>query len=516
MRALAAYLRLGLRAGIYARGGFGFGEPVVGLSDIDLVAVVGGGDDARAWSRVVTRWRRLARMLPWLRRVVDVEIYHEPELEQGRWTRFTYGLDGRWPQSLWFPDSPRSWRRPKRGSLPLALPDLWPVDSWRLISGPDLRPRINSTGPAQSHLLAWVHLQHWCALGLRVLAEPAAPWVTYACVKLVAEPAKILLWLEHAERHFGRREILQRAIEVLPEEEPTLAVALSVLDDLGSARTAPIETVWPCFVRLSARVAQRLTADLQSSGATAVRLEGVASTERANGKPELLPLGDWTALVHPASREESFEVGSGSAADVPAVLAAAGASTPARLVTLLHDAVILRPCRVGRAGFRSIEFGASDPVSSALLRRGTIATFSNAAGWRASDIAARAVAEHGAWLQLPRNPIDTRTEVVTAHLAGVFSAARAGLFLHSLQSDDPMLPVTFEATTTALAERLPRHRVAIEDAYDNYRAAVSGGREVRREVLRAATGALEGLGCYPSPFPHLWPRQPRPRAGALV
>ena len=501
MRFLAGYLRRDLRAGIYVRGGFAFGEPVVGLSDIDLVAVVA---DRGAWPRLASRWQRLER-LPGLRRVVDLECYSGPELEESRWTRFTYGLDGLSPRSLFFPDSPRSWREPVHRSLPLALPDLWPVNSWRLISGPDLRPQASPGPPSHSHLLAWAHLLHWWRLGLRVLTEPAAPWVRYACVKLVAEPAKILLWLEHAERHFARREILECALEVVPEEEATITFALALLGDLRAAHAAPIEEVWPCFVRLSGRIAQRLSADLAPLDTTLVRLAGVAPIEPADARGVARPLGDWTALVWPPGREESFVLGSGSAAELPAVRAAAEGSTPTRFVTLLQDGLIVRPGRLGHDWFRSIDFGATDPVSAALIGGQNAAAFPNAAGWSASDTAARAAAEHAAWLQLPRDPAATSPQVLTAHLAGLFSAARAGLFLRSIQDREPVLPVTFEATAVALAEQVPSYRGAIEDAYDSYRAAVNGGHGATREVLRAAAGALEELGCYPMPFPHLAP-----------
>jgi hypothetical protein len=507
MRMLAGYLRLGLRAGIYVRGGFGFGEPILGVSDIDLVAVVAGGNGTREspWSRLTLRWRRLMRMLPGLRHVVYLECYSEPELAELRWTRFTYGLDGLGPRSLLFGDSPRSWSQPERCSLPLLLPDLWPVAGWRLISGPDLRPQTDASPPAHPHLLTWVHLQYWWRLGLRALAAPPAPWVSYACVKLIAEPAKIVLWLEHGERHVVRRQILQRALELLPEERAAFAFALELLDDLGDVRGAPIELAWPCLVRLSARIARQLSADLEPLGATAVRLEGVAPIAPARGDVVARPLGDWTALVWPPGREESFVVGSGSAGELPAVRAAAEGSTPTRFVTLLQDALIVRPGRAGREWFRSVDFDATDPVSAALLDGRGVAVFPNAAGWSASHTAARAVAEHAAWLQLPRDRAVEPPSVLTAHLAGLFSAARAGLFLQSIEDGDPVLTVTFEATAVALADRVPGHRTAVEEAYDSYRAAVGVGQAAHREVLRAAAGSLDELGCYPRTFPHLQP-----------
>jgi hypothetical protein len=508
IRLLAHYLGRGLPAGVYVRGGFGAGEPVLGVSDIDLVAVVAGGTDGAGdpWSRVMGRWQRLERRLPGLHRIAYLECYSEAELAKPRRTRFTYGLDGRGPRSLFFAERPGSWSQPARRSLPLLLPDLWPVDCWRFVSGQDLRPRTDAGEPTCAHLVAWVHLQYWWRLGLRALNAPAAPWVTYASVKLVADAAKIVLWLEHGEQHLVRRESLQRALEVLPEEEAAIAFALSVLDGRPDCGAPPIELVWPSFVRVSGRIAQRLAADLAPMGATAVRLEGLAPIEPTDDGGAR-PLSDWTALVWPPGREESFVVGPGTPFEVPAVLSAAECSTRTSFVTLLGDGLIIRPGRQGREWFRAVDFGATDPVSEAMLGARPAATFANVPGWSALDTAARAVAEHAAWLRLPRDPAVEPADILTAHLAGLFSAARAGLFLRSAQDHEPVLPVTFEATADALADRLPSYRSAIEDAYESYRTAVDSGRAATREVLRAAAGALDELGCYPGAFPQLLPRQ---------
>ncbi len=509
MRGVAGYLRRGLPAAVYARGGFGLGEPVLGRSDIDLVAIVcevSSGSDA--WSRLVSRWERLERVLPWLRRVAYLECYSEPEVQESRWTRFTYGLDGRTPRSLLFGDSPRSWSEPGRRSLPLLLPDLWPLESWRLILGPDLRPAPDTAVPAMSrHLVAWVHLQYWWRVGLRALTEPSGRWISYAAVKLVAEPAKILLWLERGERHFARREILERAREVLPDEEATIAFVLGLLGDLDHARSAPIEAVWPCFVRLTGRIADRLLAELEPLGTTAVRLAGAAPLEVADGGSRAWPLADWTALVWPPGREESFVAGSAAADELPAVLAAAEASTATRFLTVLHGGVFVRPGRHGREWFRAVDFDATDPVSTAQLSGQSVACFPNAAGWSALDTASRAVAEHAAWLALPRSRTAESSGALSAHLAGLFSAARAALFLNSIHDGDPALCLTFGTTAAAWAERLPGYRGAIEDAYERYGTTVSGSGGADRGVLRAGVGALAELGCYETPFPHLFPGQ---------
>src|SRR5690349_122212 len=76
-RAIAAFLRRGAPdTTVYLGGSFGFGEPLPGISDLDVVAVCAG--DAETTRR---RWRRLTRRVPLLGRIAtDVFVYREDEL----------------------------------------------------------------------------------------------------------------------------------------------------------------------------------------------------------------------------------------------------------------------------------------------------------------------------------------------------------------------------------------------------------------------------------------------------
>src|SRR3954447_5269451 len=81
--ALERVIRLCLRhadpgASVYLGGSFGFGEPVYGLSDLDVIAVSAHDPEA-----IRLRWRRLAERVPPLARLTrDVFVYGEEELRR--------------------------------------------------------------------------------------------------------------------------------------------------------------------------------------------------------------------------------------------------------------------------------------------------------------------------------------------------------------------------------------------------------------------------------------------------
>ena len=496
IRLVAFYLGRGLTAAVYVRGSFGRDEPVFGLSDIDLIAVTRGhgrvGEDP---CRLVTsRWQQLERRLPLLSRLVDVKCYLEPELRKLNSTRHTYGLRESSPRSLFFAEGGPTVRRPAA-----VVPYLWPMQNWRPVSRRDLRPQSPPPGP-DTRLLAWADLQFWWHLAFHTVSDPATPWASYACVKLVAEPARILLWLEHGEQHFGRSRVLQRAVELLPEEERALRFALALLRELDQVPVAPLEAVLPCFVRLSARIAQRLGAGLEPLGATTVALHGVNRMDASGpAMPGPLPLCDWSALAQPPSTEESFVVFPGRCDD-PAVLAGALQHAGAdRYPTLLCDGLVARPSLLPRGRHRTISFAGNDPVSAALVTGETSALFPNAPGWGAADTAVRAVTEHRAWLRsVGRLGHDAPTAVRLRRLSGLLSAARAGLFLDSLGSSEVTLPVTFAATIEVLADRLPHRGKALEEAHASHRATTESGSPLSLTTLESLTDALSELGWYSS------------------
>jgi hypothetical protein len=480
-RLAATCLRGGLAGSAYARGSLGRGEAVVGLSDVDLAVVVSSCNHA---ARLKARWDWLENAVEGCGRFVNPEFYAESELPGIASTVFTFGLDERPPRSLFFPDPCGTGRAEQRPPGP--IPYAWPMENWRLLLGRDLRPLGAARSRAQSLLLAWADLQFWWTHVFKTVADPVAPWSPYTCVKLVAEPARILIWLEHGEQLFGRLEVLRRALELFPEEEPAIRFALRLRANLRLVDVTQIEEALPCCVRLSARIADRLAAELAAHGTTDVALGGEPADATA------MPLCDWPALVRPPSEPETFFVAAGRPDDPAALRAALDAANSLRYPTLVRSGLIVRPTRFDRGRLRTVAFALSDPVTAALIAGDVVASFPNVPGWSAGDVAVRALTEHAAWLRMPR--ARTATESIRWH-GCLFSAARAGLLLDGIRAGEPVLPLTFGQTAKALADRLPHHRGAIEDSFAAHGASLHTGRPAVLPALRSLARALDELGC---------------------
>ena len=80
---------------VYLKGGFGFGEPIYGVSDVDMIIVL-AIDPAHPGANRETarrRWKRLCRLLPPLGKLFQVFFYEDAELhELEAHTYLTYGL----------------------------------------------------------------------------------------------------------------------------------------------------------------------------------------------------------------------------------------------------------------------------------------------------------------------------------------------------------------------------------------------------------------------------------------
>jgi hypothetical protein len=489
IRVLGAYLTRGLPAAVYVRGTFARGEPVFGLSDIDLVAVAAGAEQPRA--RLQQRWERLRRRVPLITHVVDtIDWCTEAELPALSRSAFNVSLGDIEPRSLFFTGDRGNWLHER--------PGLWPTRDWRLIAGSDLRPPSGTDGPDHRLPAVWRELQFWWLLLCKAVATPESPWVSFLCIKLVTEPIRILLWLEHGEQHFRRSTVLRRGLDVLPEEAPAIRCVLGLQHELHRPRPPSLDVVLPCFVRLSARIAAGLTAQLEPLGARSVALVG---TRRVTGNwaagEDPRPLCDWPGLAEPGPVEDSFVVKPARPDDRAALAEAIAGSRNRCYATLLSDGLIVRPSRTGPLLFRTVAFAGSDPVSAALIAGHHVARFPDAPGWSAADVAARAVAEHSAWLR-SRAPLTGEEPFAepARRLAGLFSAARAALFADAIAAGDPALPMTFAATAELLADRLPSASTAITDAYASYRARVDTRRPLPTESFAALTAAFGELGWY--------------------
>ena len=211
---------------------------------------------------------------------------------------------------------------------------------WRLFAGPERRaPR---SGDEQSRrIAAWLELQFWWRFAFQAAADPAAPTVPFLCVKLIAEPARLWLWLVHGRALFARREVLRAATAELPDEREALTLALDLQRDLPRRPEPPLALALASFARQSARLAALMNDAAAAAGAMPVRLAGIEA-----GPP---PLADWRALVAPSRAEERFLVVAGDPARAEdlARLGVAGAGPPPALHA---PPLLVRPAERPRAG----------------------------------------------------------------------------------------------------------------------------------------------------------------------
>jgi hypothetical protein len=208
--------------------------------------------------------------------------------------------------------------------------------------------------------------------------------------------------------------------------------------------------------------------ELAPAGSTEVGLDGIpdpghSAMPLADWRAVVLPQVDWARLDLPCLLDESFRAVKGDPADRGAVAGAAARTGGGRWASLRSGPLLVRPTSdVWEAGrLRGVENPASDPVSFALLDGRAGASFPDVRGWSALDRARRAVAEHGAWLRDRHDRPHSRpgwvggrptvTWSTPGTLGLLLSAARAALFLQSLDDGTPSLALTRQATVQALA-----------------------------------------------------------------
>jgi hypothetical protein len=192
------------------------------------------------------------------------------------------------------------------------------------------------------------------------------------------------------------------------------------------------------MVRVSARIADAIAAEVDGEARTEVRLAGAP----VDGPR---PLADWRALACPERPSEWFEPQPGDPGD-PALVGrlAASAATGAYPALVAGDLMVLPAAPLPRSRLRSLQCPLTDPVSFALVRGAGTASFPDVRGWSAQDAARRAVAEHAAWIGAAGRDQPVETLLV---------AARAALFSESLDEGRPELALTLDETARRLAER---------------------------------------------------------------
>jgi hypothetical protein len=147
----------------------------------------------------------------------------------------------------------------------------------------------------------------------------------------------------------------------------------------------------------------------------------------------------------------------------------------------------------GRAVLRSVQCPVTDPVSFALLAGASRARFPNVRGWSIQDTAARAVAEHRAWLAAPQE-LDGVTE-----LGMLFSAGRAALLMETIHDGEPELALTAEVVARQLADRSPHAGAVAPEAYEEYRECRAGRREHGPTTVSALRALILALRPYRDP-----------------
>jgi hypothetical protein len=506
LRALALAVRRGEPAAtVYVQGSLAERGAVYGLSDIDfsIVAPADLGAPGAARSRIRERARHVARRLPGrLEELLFSRVYEQADLgEAGAEPMFVYGLDGdreAAPRSLYFgPDA--NWDRVSLHGRPGIY---GPMSDWRLVVGPERRPPNRGWDLHQQQMAAWLELQVWWARTVTLSVRPDAPGAAYMAVKLVAEPARIWLWLTEGERAESRAEALRRARQRLPAEAEALEEALELHRRLPERPRIDLPRTLAALTRLSSLIAERLAREVDALGTTPVSLLGTSGEDlmlAQGGWREQLPasapkpLADWRAIAWPRFPDESFVTLSGSPAD-PEMLAACADIERGPFPTLTADGLMVRPAdaHVHRAHLRTVACRITDPVSFALDEGAELAHFPRAPGWSARDWAMRARAEHAAWLGAGGTPLEASGE----RLGKLVSAARAALFLDSLGGGEPQLPLTIAATLEAFAASFGSGREAAESAAAAYADFAAFDKEPPEATVRELERLVRRLPAY--------------------
>jgi glycosyltransferase involved in cell wall biosynthesis len=513
----ALYLRRGEDgAAAYLAGSLGADDPVWGLSDIDVVIVAppdptGPGVAA---SRIHRRWRRLKLRLPTLSELLfeAPRVYEDDQLAAAaRATTFTHDLGVGQPGHPHEVRPARRERQRERGGAERS--GLYgPMEGWRLLAGPDRRPAAAPRTDQERRIAAWTELQFWWLQAFRACMNPNGQRAPFLCVKLVAEPMRIWIWLAHGRRIERRQEVLEQGRRLIPEEEPALRHALELLRALHTSPSPPLGESLDFLVRMSARLSTLISAELEEAGGSEVRLvwggseelvmppgstSSLAEVASPRDVPVVLPLADWRARVWSGPYrppDEAFGLIDRDPSDPEVIAAAAPAGDDGAYAALRKDGLLILPSRKG-ARLRAVQCEATDPVSFALADGADSAAFPNVSGWSAWDSARRALAEHRSWLNEQR-----RDSVATVDTLGrLLTAARAALFLESLEAGAPELTVTVGATAKRLAARRDWSTAVAEEAYGSYRAARTEGTPPQADVVGAFSKALAGLPAYRSP-----------------
>jgi hypothetical protein len=502
-RGYAAWLRgASRRSTVFVRGSLGAGQLRAGFSDIDLTVIVPGdaAESDRASQRVLARHELLRRRLPQLgKTILDRPLV----LEAGDLTEssfeptMTAGLRGCGHSAVYFGEASQE-------SL-IALhnnPGLTgPAAGWRRISGPPRALPGRRFDRDRLRIAAWLALQARWRWLLQTCPDPAPARRIRLCLKLASDPLRIWLALGWGEAPGSLRDVLELSLRRLPAYEPAVLRALKLERDAADLGEPPMAEFLADFVSLTAGIARLLEAEVAPAGYADVAIDWRASDRlMPTPVPRGLPLADWRALTRAGVRSQGRLF-----ADEPDETLSPVSLDPARLDHLIEAVLagrrgpypalrsgplcVLASRRWPRTHLRAVQCALTDPVSFALLSGSPIARYPNVPGWSAADTAARAVAEHRAWLDQAGAAEEPEA------LGMLITAMRAAFFQESIQDDRPSLAATVAATLRALESRDSGPCLAddVEEAYLRWR---SEGTAPDRRLLADLRVTVAGLDCY--------------------
>ena len=479
----------GTETSVYLTGSLASGDPVYGLSDIDLVAIT---SDESESERARKRFERLCSVLPPLRQLIpDFSTYHAEGL--ARILRGSYLINGLADGAAVFrgPDAVRD----EKGLL--ERPGLYGARDWQRLRGP--ARAVQSPDSHHPLLASWLELQYRWQWAFHTPHTDAGERRLVST--LAAEAARIWLWLARGERHESGGVPLERALRLIAAE----GHSSGPIEVASARRRSPkpdVARLRSCFVDISCAISDLVNARSAEAGVTEVNLLGAAGGGAArDGVPLLdwralaLPMLDWRQRRVPWMVEERLVPLDGDPAD-PAALEAAAARAERGLVPVLRrGSLLIEPTStvLGHGWLRAAQCRASDPVSVALLDGRTEAEFPQTPGWSAHDWARRAVAEHRAWL-FPASPEATRVREwirsrppiapnAPAALELLLSAARAALFLESIEAGSPELPVRLVDVVAVLSAREAGFGADAGEAHAVLEACRREKRRLPRELV---------------------------------
>lgn len=466
-------------ASIYLKGSFASREEVHGISDVDLVVVLPRDGSRQGSAQLSARewWKKVGHRFPLFRLVIQhCWFYEEDDLRESLSAPcLTYGLASN-HNSIADDRAAFLGPHPLHDNMGLQThPSLYGArDEWRKLAGTDRLSRACPHDPQSRRLAAWLDLQYWWRHAFQACADPTRDHVPLLCVKLLAEPVRLLLWVEHGERVATREDALRRGLSELPDEREVLQLGLDLLKALPRSPDAPLPEVIAALLRQTERLALHMSAAADAAGSVDVKLTG-------GNSGELLPLADWRARAVPSMPDEAMMLIQAKAVDPPFLAAIAQADGGDAIPAFHYNSMLFMPTTNSERGMlRAVQCQPTDPVSIALADGQTIARFPELAGWSAAHCARRAVAEHRAWLASDNwvNPSHGWVSMQSAPnkesirtLGLLFTAARAALFLESIVEGDPELAVSVAGVAERLVARDSSCSDVVRSALHDFRAA---------------------------------------------